>query len=129
MTTTTCGDVLLELKRRKTRQGRETTDLVRKVVKVNAEVISVANEGQARVHEGGEDIRDQSDGDQESSELEGLLTSSFCERGCAEFLESEFGVVQLQSVLSRRGKHVVVVMLIWVACGAVTLAQRRSREV
>jgi hypothetical protein len=87
---------------------------MRKVVKVGAEVISVADEGQAGVHDGEEDIfGDQSDGDQESSELEGLFTSSLCERGCARFLKTGFGVVQLQAVLLRRGKRVVgAVMLI-----------------
>ena len=71
------------------------TNLLRKVLKVSAEVISVADEGQAGPHDGEEDIRDQSDGDQESSELEGIFTSSFCERGCAEFLENGFGVIRL----------------------------------
>lgn len=39
------------------------TNLLRKVLKVSAEVISVADEGQAGPHDGEEDIRDQSDGD------------------------------------------------------------------
>lgn len=63
MTTTACGDVLLGFKRENARQGWEMTNLVGKVMKLNAEVISVEDEGQAGAHDGGKDIRDQSDGD------------------------------------------------------------------
>lgn len=71
------------------------TDGLREVVKVSAEVVSVANEGQADAHDGEKDIRDQSDGDQESSKLKGLFTSAFRERSSAEFLENRFGVAWL----------------------------------
>jgi len=48
------------------------TDLTRKFVKAGAEVVPVVNEDQAGANDSGEDIKHQSDGDQESPELEGL---------------------------------------------------------
>ena len=102
------------------------TNLTREFVKVSAEVISVVNENQAGAHDSGEDIKHQSDRDQESSKLEGLYTLSSCERGRTEFLEKGFGIVQLQSILLRRGKHVAVVTVIRIICAVSSLYNKKT---